>query len=79
MFSRRTSESAAVYMTSRSRQLFPNQVWTWHITKLAGPERGVFYCRGVLRERGLAVIEMAEILQKSGRLSEDDLPDCKGG
>lgn len=22
----------------------PNQVWTWDITKLAGPERGVFYC-----------------------------------
>ena len=22
----------------------PNQVWTWDITKLAGPTRGVFYC-----------------------------------
>jgi putative transposase len=22
----------------------PNQVWTWDITKLAGPERGVYYC-----------------------------------
>jgi len=26
----------------------PNQVWTWDITKLAGPERGVFYCLYVI-------------------------------
>jgi putative transposase len=26
----------------------PNQVWTWDITKLAGPERGIFYCLYVI-------------------------------
>ena len=26
----------------------PNQVWTWDITKLAGPERGLFYCLYVI-------------------------------
>lgn len=26
----------------------PNQVWTWDITKLAGPERGHFYCLYVI-------------------------------
>jgi putative transposase len=26
----------------------PNQVWTWDITKLAGPEPGVFYCLYVI-------------------------------
>jgi len=35
--------------------------------------------REILRKHGLAVIEMAEILQKRGRLSEDDVPNVKGG
>lgn len=26
----------------------PNQVWTWDTTKVAGPERGVFYCLYVI-------------------------------
>ena len=26
----------------------PNQVWTWDITKLAGPEPGIFYCLYVI-------------------------------
>ena len=41
---RRAVRSPAVHAKPTLTATAPNQVWTWDITKLRGPTKGVFYC-----------------------------------
>jgi putative transposase len=41
---RRAQRSPMVHAKPMLEATGPNQVWTWDITKLRGPARGVFYC-----------------------------------
>lgn len=41
---RRDQRRHPTYVKPRLEAHEPNQVWSWDITKVAGPERGVYYC-----------------------------------
>lgn len=41
---RRDQRRHPTYVKPQLEARAPNQVWSWDITKVAGPERGVYYC-----------------------------------
>jgi transposase InsO family protein len=45
---RRAQRSAVRHVKPTLEATAPNQVWTWDITKLAGPAPGIFYCLYVI-------------------------------
>jgi putative transposase len=68
---RRAQRSPMVHAKPTLEATGPNQVWTWDITKLRGPVRGVFYCL-------YAVLDLYSRMTVGWLLAERESADLAG-